>query len=121
MDKTADPAAREIGIRIARRREALGMTQSALSIQADVTYQALSEIEAGKRMPKTQTLLKIAEALQVPLSALQPAGLDRYGGIQDDILRLAERLKRLPDKQRRTMLAMFSAQLDILPHDFTLT
>ena len=26
MDKTADPAAREIGIRIARRREALGMT-----------------------------------------------------------------------------------------------
>ena len=40
MEKTADPAAREIGIRIARRRETLGMTQSAISHQLRLLKQA---------------------------------------------------------------------------------
>ena len=119
--KPVDPAAREIGLRIARRSADLGMNQKELSIQADVPYQTISLIENGKRMPDTATLLKIAQALKVPLSALQPESLDQYGEMPMDILLLAERIKGLPPDQRKAMTHMFSAQIKSLPPNFTPT
>ncbi len=121
MEDPNSQAAREIGIRIARHREQRGWSQTELSIQADIHGSMMSEIEAGKRMPSMPTLIKIANALHVSLAALQPADLDQYGRFPDDILLLMEKLNQLPNKQKKTMLAMFDAQLNILPKDFTLT
>ena len=120
-NKPVDPAAREIGLRIARRSTDLGMNQKELSIQADVPYQTISLIENGKRMPDTSTLLKLAHTLKVPLSALQPESLDQYGEMPTDIFRLMERLKQLPPEQRKMMVSMVSAQIETLSQNFTPT
>ncbi len=119
--KPVDPVAREIGLRIARRSADLKMNQKELSIQADVPYQTISMIENGKRMPDTKTLLKIASALHVPLSAIQPEALDQYGEMPTDILRLVDRLKQLPPEKRKMMVSMVSAQIETLSQNFTPT
>lgn len=45
-------------------------TQSELAKKAGVPQSAISEIEAGKRIPRTDTLQKIANALGVSVAEL---------------------------------------------------
>ena len=109
-----NPAAKEIGLRIACRRTELKMTQKQLSIQADIPYQTISLIENGRRIPETETLIKFANALRVPLSALQPKSLDPYGETPAVALPLIEKLKELTPEDRQKMISMFMIQIKTL-------
>lgn len=53
-------------------REHRGMTQDALSDAAGISKPYLSQIESGKRDGTTETLSKLAKALQVPMDLLVP-------------------------------------------------
>lgn len=46
------------------------MTQKELSKKSHVPQSAISEIEAGKRVPRIDTLCKIAAALKISVSEL---------------------------------------------------
>jgi transcriptional regulator with XRE-family HTH domain len=53
-----------------RLREAAGMNQEDLAVRASIHRTQISYIESGKRMPRLDTLVKLAGALEVPVSAL---------------------------------------------------
>lgn len=56
-----------------------GLTQAELAKKAGVSEISIRKYEDGSRNPKIQTLIKLADALQVSLSELQ------YGILPDDI------------------------------------
>ncbi|MBP3867626.1 MAG: helix-turn-helix transcriptional regulator [Solobacterium sp.] len=104
----------QIGNRIIARREELGLKQSELAIQADITQQTLSVIESGKRAARVDTLSRIAEALKIPLSSIQPEYLDTYASLKPEVLSLALEIQQLDLKRQKIMLSMFHAQLESL-------
>ena len=56
---------------IKRLRAELGLSQEQLAKKADVTYSALSKIEAGYHTdPRVSTLLRISRALDVTIDDL---------------------------------------------------
>lgn len=61
-----DEDARIFGARVKALREAAGLTQIALAKKAGVQQGQLSEIEIGKRIPRLDTIKKLARALDVP-------------------------------------------------------
>lgn len=59
-----------IGERIKRARENAGMTQLELGEKLGVTQQMVGIYEKNKRSPKTETLERIAAALEIPVTDL---------------------------------------------------
>lgn len=60
-----DVSGSSVGARIKKVRENLGMTQAKLATDAEVTAAAISQIEAGDRVPSSPILRKIAAVLAV--------------------------------------------------------
>lgn len=59
-----------MGERIASMRIRQGLSQTALSQLSNVSQQAISTIESGKRIPNSTTLCLLAAALNTTVSAL---------------------------------------------------
>jgi len=60
----------QMGIRIKRKREILGLQIKELSVTIGVTSSLISQIERGKAFPSIVTLKKIAEALDTKVGDL---------------------------------------------------
>ncbi|MDP9487620.1 MAG: helix-turn-helix domain-containing protein [Actinomycetota bacterium] len=60
MDSTAT-----LGDRLRELREARGLRQEDLEERSGVDSQTISNIEVGRQMPRTQTLMKLAKGLGV--------------------------------------------------------
>ena len=86
-------------------------------LYADISSVALSHIEAGQSVVKIDTLIRIAIALRVPLSSLQPADLDIYSEIPIEFLSLMPKLKKKSPKEQQKILPMCA----ILPPTVTYT
>ena len=61
---------KQVGLRIRELRDAKGMSQFQLSIEADLTKNQIGRIERAERNTSLVTLGRIAEALEVRLSDL---------------------------------------------------
>ena len=59
-----------VGLRIRELRNAKGMSQFQLSVEADLTKNQVGRIERAERNTSLVTLGRIADALEVPLSSL---------------------------------------------------
>ena len=91
----------EIGDRIREAREQRGWNATDLSVQADLSPEQISRFENSMRMPSLENLIRIAAALQLPLSAFQPIGLDQYGSYTPGEAAVLAALRDLsPLKQR---------------------
>jgi transcriptional regulator with XRE-family HTH domain len=55
---------------LVRLRLAAEMNQEDVAVRASIHRTQISYIESGKRMPRLDTLIKLAGALEVPVSAL---------------------------------------------------
>lgn len=64
------------GIKIKRHREAHHLTLAALAARAGVSTSYLAEIEAGKKSPKAEKTLALADALGVPYDELISSKVD---------------------------------------------
>lgn len=64
------------GLRIKRLRGEAGLSQSALAATANLTVQAIKDIEAGRRGGSAQSLRSIANALGVSLETVMGEGKD---------------------------------------------
>jgi transcriptional regulator with XRE-family HTH domain len=60
----------QLGLRIIKRREELGLTQKALAEAIDMQPGNLSQIESGGRNVTIRTLCRIAEALDTTVAEL---------------------------------------------------
>ncbi len=63
----ARPAANPAGALLRRWRDMRGKTQLDLSIDAGISQKHISFVESGRSTPSRQTLLDLAQALEVPL------------------------------------------------------
>lgn len=61
---------KQVGLRIRELRDAKGMSQFQLSVEADLTKNQVGRIERAERNTSLVTLGRIADALEVPLSHL---------------------------------------------------
>lgn len=59
-----------IGTKIKTMRKEKGMTLQQIAVIMGCSPQLISQYEAGKRIPKIETIQKIATALNVPISEL---------------------------------------------------
>ena len=66
-----------IGDNIRKIRQAKGLTQAQLAQLLKTTPQILNQYENGNRNPKHETIIKIADALQIPVSDLLPEDTQR--------------------------------------------
>lgn len=64
----------ELGDRIREQREANNWSQGLIEARAGLTKGYLSLVESGKRTPKRDTMQRIANALRVPVQALEEGG-----------------------------------------------
>ncbi len=62
-----------VGQVLARFRQRKGITQEVLSGLADIGRTHLSALERGERKPTLETLYRISNALDVPMSAIVSA------------------------------------------------
>ncbi len=63
-----EPSAEELGFRIAELRHAKGITIASLAEAAELSTGLVSQIERGNGNPSYLTMLKLAQALEVPIS-----------------------------------------------------
>lgn len=70
QDKEKTDALRKLGRTISTQRQKRGLTLEKLAYETGISKGNLSEIESGKRDARYWTLRKIADGLEVPLSAL---------------------------------------------------
>ena len=70
MEKHRESKRVLLGRRIRAIRKAKNWTQEQLGSKADISYKFIGEIELGKQNPSFETLVKIADALEVELSDL---------------------------------------------------
>jgi transcriptional regulator with XRE-family HTH domain len=68
------PASRASAARLGRRlrvsRRRLGLTQEALSVRTGLSKSFLSQVESGRANPTLDSLYRLAEAVETPLSVL---------------------------------------------------
>lgn len=69
MTDLAD-ALRSLGDAIRERREELGISQLELAHRAGVTQDRIWRWESGRRWPRTDALLRLAEGLEIPAATL---------------------------------------------------
>jgi transcriptional regulator with XRE-family HTH domain len=84
-DKVSERVAE--GIKV--RREQLGLTLRALASRSGVSSSMISDIERGVKSPTIVTLAALAQAMDIPLSALVESPAEPTGRIQ--VVRASER------------------------------
>ena len=109
-----DPIMKEVGLRIRQMRKSRGMTQQQLADQADLPYSYMSEVESGKHNISIELLYRIADALRVSWTELQPYALDIFSAFPPEYMDLFRMSHELPPDQEKMIITMFTAQIQSL-------
>ena len=115
-----------IAERIKTARKAAGLTQNELGERMSVSGAAIGQYESGKRVPKVDTLQRIANALDIPITDLVNSPLlqkidsynpdtDQKKQIKDMIKEVAVTIQEKRDAiYRRTIKTKLNEDLDKL-------
>ena len=85
---------KEMGERIIQCRKSLGLTQEQLAEKADLTTQAISLFESGKRAMRPDSLLKLATALNCSTDYLLTGTI-----VDKDKIILSEKINKLSPQE----------------------
>lgn len=91
--------ARKIGVRIKDARKSRGLTQSSLAQMVDLTPKYFSNIECGEKIPRLETFVAIANALEVDANSLLQDVLTVSTAIIGT--EISEQLATLPPSEQR--------------------
>ncbi len=92
-----------LGQRISALRRRAGLSQAELARRLQISASTMGMYEQGRREPSVDTLVAIAEQLQVSTDLLLTG---KVRSVQEDVRMLANLLdKPLPDGELATMLA----------------
>ena len=99
---------REIGLNIARLRDACGMSQGELADELGISRNTMIAIEHGKSDLRIGMINSVSEALDVPRAALLPKSWEPKSSLDKDMSTLAAMLAPLsPFERSRCMKALF--------------
>lgn len=107
--------ARTIGKRIQAARLERGWTQAVLAQKADLTPKYLSNIECGEKLPKLETFITIANALEIDANSLLVDELNVAPSIICS--ELGERLQKMPLQRQQRLLRLFGALIEDAEQD----
>ena len=102
--------AAKIGQRIQQARKARGMTQSQLATKLDISTKYLSNIECGDKVPKFETFVAIANALEVDANTLLVDVLTVSSAIISS--EISEKLAKLSPYEQRRMTRLFDVMIE---------
>ena len=101
----------EFGGKVRMYREKRNMTLDDLADRIDSDKAALSRIENGDRVPRLDSVLRIADALEITPAMLLPSRFTDESGAEG-IPQIYIRLMRQPAEPRRTSIRYICAMLD---------
>jgi transcriptional regulator with XRE-family HTH domain len=107
-----------LGERIRARRTELGITLRELARRVEVSAPYLTDLEAGRRHPGPDVLIRIGAALELPVAELQALDtrltpeVRRWVETQPDVARLLRTLRASRPKHRDAMLRRLRRMLD---------
>ena len=102
--------AKVLGSNIAKYRRAIGMTQEEVGEKCGVTGPYLRQIELGFKVPRLETFLKIAEALQVSADLLLAGNLSTAYATRSTAL--ADKIAALDPKKQELLLETFDSLVE---------
>ena len=98
---------RDVGLRIKETREAKGLTQEELAALVDLSPTHISVIERGQKVPKLDTFVAIANALDVSAdSLLRDVVAQSVNGVVTD---LSASIMKLPPKEQKRVIRAIEA------------
>lgn len=93
---------KKLGERIRKERLSLGITQEVLSEKAGISVSFLGQIERGERKPSLETVINIANSLQVTVDFLLT---DSYQAAPRSLAdELAFLVRETPEKDIKTVI-----------------
>lgn len=98
---------------IKRTREALGWTQDQLAEAADVNRVTIAKYEAGKVIPGSKVLTRLAQALRVDANMLLGKGMEEMTDDDRELWELREAARRDPDRKALLKLARHGTAKDV--------
>ncbi len=90
------------GAKVKEAREKKGYTQEVLAEKLDLSVQHISVIERGKKTPRLETFIHIANELEVDANYLLEGILDKSPQITSN--KLYEKLEKVSDKEQNRIL-----------------
>jgi len=101
-----DPFAIELGARIKKLREGLGLSQRALAARLGVSNAALAQYEIGARSPSNEVLLQIARGLGTSVDQLLGAVDKPEIFVDKEIVEAFEQFSELKPHDRRVVIEL---------------
>lgn len=102
--------AKRIGLRIQEVRLQRGLTQAELAQKLDITPKYLSNIECGDKVPRFETFLSIANALEIDANSLLADELAAMPQVRS--CELWERISGLSPGRQKHVLRMIELLLE---------
>ncbi len=102
--------AQKVGKRIQQVRRARGLTQEEFSQKVDLSAKYISNVECGFKMPKLNTFVAMANALECDANSLLSDVLDVTTGQESGLL--SKKLSALPMQEQRRILRMLEIMID---------
>ena len=93
---------KKLGERIRKERLSLGITQEVLSEKAGISVSFFGQVERGERKPSLETVINIANALQVTVDFLLTDSYQTAPGSLVD--QLAYLVRETPEKDIKTVI-----------------
>lgn len=100
----------KIGKRIQEARKARELTQSELSQLVDITPKYLSNIECGAKVPRLETFIAIANALEIDANTLLVDVLSVSGTIIGS--EISKKLAALSPQEQRRIERLFNIMIE---------
>jgi transcriptional regulator with XRE-family HTH domain len=110
-----------IGEEIRRRRKEKGLTLAQLASKAGMAQSAVSQIETGKRTPSSESVIKLANALDIEVGDLYPKKAQAPLPLeQEDVSRRQgwQSLARVRSELLEEIAELWDTQLDEGQHDW---
>ena len=101
---------RDVGLRIKETRETKGLTQEELAALVDLSPTHISVIERGQKVPKLDTFVAIANALDVSADELLvDVVAHSVTGVSN---RLSDKISSLPMKEQKKIIKVIQALIE---------
>jgi transcriptional regulator with XRE-family HTH domain len=99
-----DPFAIEVGARIKKLREGMGLSQRALAARLALSNAALAQYEIGARSPSNEVLLQIARGLGTSVDQLLGAADKPEIFLEKEVVEAFEQFCELTPHDRRVVI-----------------
>lgn len=108
--KSAAKLARLVGVRLREARLGAGLSQEAFAEAGGVSRDAVARLEAGLRAARLDTLVRLAEAVELPLSELLASDevKPRHGAVR---VRIEHQLDELSEEGLKLVSSVIEATL----------